>query len=70
MNIINKSDDYYTSSSCSGRIVLIELPEIGDKKEAKFLGKWHREILRNELEIAVYTILTENFEKTDVLIIE
>ena len=53
LNIINKSDDYYTSSSCSGRIVLIELPEIGDKKEAKFLGKWHREILRNELEIAV-----------------
>ena len=53
MNIINKSDDYYTSSSCSGRIVIIELPEIGDKKDAKFLGKWHREILMDELEIAV-----------------
>jgi tRNA wybutosine-synthesizing protein 3 len=44
LNIINKSDSYYTSSSCYGRIVLLEIPVIGDKKEAKFLGKWHRKI--------------------------
>lgn len=41
---LNKSDDYYTSSSCYGRIVLLELPEIGDKKSAVFLGRWHRKI--------------------------
>lgn len=49
LNIINESDDYYTSSSCYGRIVLLEIPNIGDKKAAKFLGKWHRTIDVNEL---------------------
>jgi tRNA wybutosine-synthesizing protein 3 len=49
LNIINKSDDYYTTSSCFGRIVLLEIPSIGDKKEAKFLGKWHREIEVKEI---------------------
>jgi len=44
LNIINGSDEYYTSSSCAGRIVLLEIPVIGDKKQAKFLGKWHRNI--------------------------
>ena len=52
LDIINKSDDYYTSSSCAGRIVLIELPEIGDKRGAKFLGKWHRRIDQSEVELA------------------
>jgi tRNA wybutosine-synthesizing protein 3 len=47
--IINESGDYYTSSSCFGRIVLLEIPNIGDKKAAKFLGKWHRTIDVDEL---------------------
>lgn len=49
LDIINKSEDYYTSSSCFGRIVLLEIPNIGDKKEAKFLGKWHRTINVDEV---------------------
>ena len=44
LDIINESDYYYTSSSCAGRIALIELPHLGDKKGAEFLGKWHRKI--------------------------
>jgi tRNA wybutosine-synthesizing protein 3 len=44
LDIINEYNQYYTSSSCFGRIVLLEIPSIGDKKEAKFLGKWHRMI--------------------------
>jgi tRNA wybutosine-synthesizing protein 3 len=44
VKLINLNKNYYTSSSCAGRIVIIELPKIGDKKEANFLGKWHREI--------------------------
>jgi tRNA wybutosine-synthesizing protein 3 len=48
LDLINSSDDYYTSSSCYGRIVLLEIPEIGDKKNAKWLGKWHRKIDVNE----------------------
>ena len=49
LDIINESKDYYTSSSCFGRIVLLEIPSIGDKKEAEFLGKWHRTINIDEL---------------------
>ena len=49
LDIINRSDDYYTSSSCAGRIVLLEIPGIGDKKNAKFLGKWHRIIQPEEI---------------------
>ncbi len=41
LNMINDSREYYTSSSCAGRIVLLEIPQIGDKKNARFLGKWH-----------------------------
>jgi len=52
LDLINKSDKFYTSSSCSGRIVLIELPKIGDKKGANFLGKWHKQIKQNEIELA------------------
>ena len=49
LDIINSSDDYYTSSSCYGRIVLLELPAIGDKKNAKFVGKWHRTVNADEV---------------------
>jgi tRNA wybutosine-synthesizing protein 3 len=46
---INARADYYTTSSCSGRIVLILLPEIGAKREAVFLGNWHRAVERVEV---------------------
>ena len=49
LDIINQSEKLYTSSSCAGRIVLLELPSIGDKKNAEFLGKWHRNIEPSEI---------------------
>jgi len=49
LDIINQSEKFYTSSSCAGRILLLQIPEIGDKKNAKFLGKWHRIIEPQEL---------------------
>ena len=53
LDIINASNDYYTSSSCSGRIVLLEIPVIGDKINARFLGKWHRVITFDDLQLAI-----------------
>ncbi|OYT54053.1 MAG: hypothetical protein B6U72_04065 [Candidatus Altiarchaeales archaeon ex4484_2] len=44
---INSLDDFYTTSSCSGRITL--LLERGSKKESRWLGKWHREITPGEV---------------------
>jgi tRNA wybutosine-synthesizing protein 3 len=52
---INELDDYFTTSSCSGRIVVICLPEIGAKREAVFLGKWHRPVRKEEVFEAIHS---------------
>ena len=52
LSIINDSCKYYTSSSCAGRIVLLEIPSIGDKRGAEFLEKWHRTIELDEFIIS------------------
>jgi tRNA wybutosine-synthesizing protein 3 len=41
---INKCDEFVTTSSCAGRMILLQIPQVGDKKHAIFLGKWHRPI--------------------------
>ncbi len=51
---INRFEDFFTTSSCSGRIVLISIPEIGAKRAAKFIGKWHRPpVSREEVQEAL-----------------
>ena len=52
LNSLNESNNFYTSSSCAGRIVVMELPEIGDKKGAVFLEKWHRSVKFEEVQTA------------------
>jgi len=49
LNLINNLKGFYTTSSCAGRIVLLEIPQIGDKQGATFLGIWHRPITSDEL---------------------
>jgi tRNA wybutosine-synthesizing protein 3 len=49
LELINGIEGFYTSSSCAGRIVLLEIPQIGDKRGATFLGVWHRTIEPEEL---------------------
>ncbi|AFN03890.1 hypothetical protein PFDSM3638_05500 [Pyrococcus furiosus DSM 3638] len=46
---INSLDNYFTTSSCSGRISVMEMPHFGDKVNAKWLGKWHREVSLDEV---------------------
>ena len=50
LQIINKIEGCYTLSSCAGRIVFLEIPVIGDKRGAVFLGIWHRPIKYAEFE--------------------
>jgi tRNA wybutosine-synthesizing protein 3 len=52
LELINSKEGFYTSSSCAGRIVLLEIPQIGDKRGATFLGVWHRTIKPEEFEAA------------------
>ena len=58
---INSNKSFFTTSSCAGRIVIMQLPEIGDKKNAVFLGRWHREITKDE----VFSTLN-SFEKDQI----
>ncbi|WP_457550801.1 tRNA(Phe) 7-((3-amino-3-carboxypropyl)-4-demethylwyosine(37)-N(4))-methyltransferase [Archaeoglobus sp.] len=44
LDLINSFDCFVTTSSCSGRIGVLDMPEFGDKVEAKFLGKWHEPV--------------------------
>jgi tRNA wybutosine-synthesizing protein 3 len=46
-NIINKKPDYYTTSSCAGRIVL--MPETGKKQERIFSAVFHEKINFNDI---------------------
>ncbi|MEN6378853.1 MAG: hypothetical protein ABFD15_04655 [Methanofastidiosum sp.] len=44
LNILNSKENYYTTSSCAGRIILIEIEEIGGKKESNFIFKSHEKV--------------------------
>lgn len=44
LNILNSKDNYYTTSSCAGRMILIELEEMGGKKESNFIFKSHEKV--------------------------
>ena len=46
---ISKTKNFFTSSSCAGRIVLLDIDKEGNKKEAAFHAKWHRKISFKEL---------------------
>ncbi len=41
--------DYFTSSCCSGRILLLDLPKGEDKLGSRFHRKWHRTVKFKEL---------------------
>jgi tRNA wybutosine-synthesizing protein 3 len=49
LDILNARSEYYTTSSCAGRIAVIWVPNLGGKKRSVFLGKWHREVTYNEV---------------------
>jgi len=49
LDTINSLPYFYTTSSCAGRIMVLEIPSIGKKKEAKILGKWHHKIGSQEM---------------------
>ena len=50
---IIKTKNYFTSSSCAGRIALIGLGEEETKQESAFYRKWHRTVKESEVIEAV-----------------
>ena len=49
LEAINSFDDYYTTSSCSGRIQIYASKLPGKKFEIKTLRKWHRTVTLEEV---------------------
>ncbi len=41
LNKLNSNPLYFTTSSCSGRINILELEDFGSKSTASFLATWH-----------------------------
>ncbi len=50
---INGLCDYYTTSSCYGRIVVAESTADNKKREYRFLGKWHRTVCFSDTDCAI-----------------
>ncbi len=48
-NYINSTKNFFTSSGCAGRIMLLGLYGKGTKEESYFHRKWHREVKLAEL---------------------
>ncbi len=46
---IAEKKNYFTSSSCCGRVMLLGLPGDGTKKESYFYKKWHRTVSFDEV---------------------
>lgn len=53
LELVNNSQDYYTTSSCSGRIQLAACEHPGEKGKLRVLAKWHRPIKVQELLLAL-----------------
>jgi len=66
VDAINKSDSYYTTSSCSGRIVVACADVLNRKSSFSFLGKWHDAVdvddVKNAIEKYKEGILWFKFE--------
>lgn len=50
---VAQTPEFFTTSTCSGRITLMELNENETKKENVFYRKWHRRVKNNEVQEAV-----------------
>ncbi len=49
LRFIASSKEFFTSSSCAGRILLLKLDSKGSKAESAFIQRWHRQVKFSEL---------------------
>jgi tRNA wybutosine-synthesizing protein 3 len=53
VDLINSNEGLYTTSSCAGRICVLETPKKHDKLESEWLGKWHKEVTLRDVKNAL-----------------
>lgn len=56
---INSSEDYYTTSSCSGRIVILKIPKSGKKNETDWLFVSHDRVDKEQVSKAIMSLPEE-----------
>lgn len=52
-NFVASTKNFFTSSGCAGRILLIQLPKGESKREASFHRRWHRQFSFGEAKKAL-----------------
>jgi len=52
-NFVASTKNFFTSSGCAGRILLIQLPKGESKREASFHRRWHTTVFFEEVKQAV-----------------
>ncbi|HJO02235.1 MAG TPA: tRNA wybutosine-synthesizing 3 family protein [Candidatus Woesearchaeota archaeon] len=62
VNKINSFKDFYTTSSCSGRILLLAIPKSNKKNEVQYLFRSHKKTKYNEIK----NIINKKLPKNDV----
>ena len=62
---INSLDDFFTTSSCSGRVLLFSIPNSNKKNEVQYLFSSHKKIKYNEIKKILKTIKSKKI-KDDV----
>lgn len=63
INLINEHKDWYTTSSCAGRIDLLRVPDSGRKDQAEWLFVSHSEVKFEELQLGLMRIKNENIKE-------
>ena len=53
LEILNSDNNFYSTSSCSGRVMVIELAYPGAKNESTILGKWHEKLSKEDLDRSI-----------------
>lgn len=67
IDTINSLEDFCTTSSCSGRILLFTVPKSNKKNEVEFLFCSHKKIHYNQIKKAIISNYNKkNIEKNDV----
>lgn len=60
-HMVDRKKHYFTSSSCSGRILLLQLDENETKRPDGFFAKWHRTVTFKEFKEALAKPIDGNF---------
>jgi len=64
VNKINSFNDFYTTSSCSGRVLLYSIPKSNKKNEVKYLFTSHKKIQYEEIKKTIINNYNNKNKKT------